>query len=66
MPLDYNYMNPTEPLVVNGQNDPTSQRFHVSFPCLSQVCLLIVSSMQDTCEALFLKPLPEEPPFPLE
>ncbi|TFL05000.1 hypothetical protein BDV98DRAFT_281055 [Pterulicium gracile] len=48
MPLDYNYMNPTEPLVVNGQNDPTSQRFH------------------DTCEALFLKPLPEEPPFPLD
>jgi hypothetical protein len=28
MPVDYNYMDPTEPLVVNGQKDRTSQRFH--------------------------------------
>ncbi|TFK75632.1 hypothetical protein BDN72DRAFT_448111 [Pluteus cervinus] len=28
MPKDFNYNNPTVPLVVNGKSNPTSQRFH--------------------------------------
>ena len=28
MPSTYNYMDPTEPLVINGVSDPTSQRFY--------------------------------------
>ncbi|KAL1747769.1 hypothetical protein HDZ31DRAFT_60946 [Schizophyllum fasciatum] len=28
MPATYNYMDPTEPLVINGVQDPTSQRFY--------------------------------------
>ncbi|KAF9011868.1 hypothetical protein BDQ17DRAFT_793629 [Cyathus striatus] len=28
MPLDFNYINPSAPFVVNGRSDPMSQRFH--------------------------------------
>ena len=29
-PANHNYQKPTVPYFVNGRNDPTSQRFHVS------------------------------------
>ena len=29
-PADHNYQDPTVPFFINGKNDPTSQRFHVS------------------------------------
>ena len=29
MPVDFNYIDPSVPYVVNGRNDPTSQRFEV-------------------------------------
>jgi hypothetical protein len=30
LPDDFNYLDPTVPFFINGKDDPTSQRLHVS------------------------------------
>lgn len=41
MPLDFNYDNPPLPVVVNGRQDPTSQRFAVEAALIRHIrCLM--------------------------